>query len=97
LAEFVLSRFVVRQHQTMSYEKSWAGDRCLLQVDGDKVCSTGGYEEVGLGNPRIWSAIRVLQDLWLMGGDGDGVTGLTDVGAGFLAHELAKEEANEVR
>jgi hypothetical protein len=91
LAGFVLSRYVVRQHQSMSYEKSWAGDRCLLQVDGSKVFSTGGYEKIGMGNPRLGSAIQILNDLGLIEEAEDGVTHLTKDGTQFLQHELKKE------
>lgn len=97
LAAFVLQRYAVRQHQTMSYEKSWSGDRCLLMAEGDKVRSPGGYEKIGLGNPRVWSAIRVLKDLGLLADDEEGVTRLTNEGADFLTRELAKEAADEVR
>ncbi len=58
LAEFVLARYAVRQHQAMAFEKGRAGDRCLLQVDGDTVRSTGGYERVGMGSPRFRSAVQ---------------------------------------
>jgi hypothetical protein len=91
LAGFVLSRYVVRQHQAMSYEKSWAGDRCLLQVDGSKVFSTGGFDKIGMGNPRLHSAVQILKDLGLMEDDGDGVTHLTKEGEQFLRDELKKE------
>jgi hypothetical protein len=91
LTGFVLSRYVVRQHQSMSYEKSWTGDRCLLQVDGPKVFSTGGYEKIGMGNPRLRSAIQILIDLGLMEEAEDGVTHLTKDGKKFLQQELRKE------
>ena len=91
LTAFVLSRYVVRQHQSMSYEKSWTGDRCLLQVDGPKVFSTGGYEKIGMGNPRLRSAIQILIDLGLMEEAEDGVTHLTKDGKKFLKQELRKE------
>lgn len=91
LTGFVLSRYVVRQHQSMSYEKSWTGDRCLLQVDGPKVFSTGGYEKIGMGNPRLGSAIQILNDLGLMEEADDGVTYLTKDGKQFLQHEWKKE------
>ncbi len=91
LTGFVLSRYVVRQHQSMSYEKSWTGDRCLLQVDGPKVFSTGGYEKIGMGNPRLGSAIQILNDLGLMEEAEDGVTHLTKDGKQFLQQELRKE------
>lgn len=91
LTEFVLSRYVVRQHQSMSYGKSWAGDRCLLQMDGRKVFSTGGYEKIGMGNPRLRNAIQILIDLGLMEKAEDGVTHLTKDGKKFLQQELRKE------
>lgn len=91
LAGFVLSRYVIQQHQAMSYEKSWRGDRCLLQADGAKVFSTGGYEKIGMGNARLGSAIQVLVDLGLLEDDEDGVTNLTTEGKHFLSRELTKE------
>lgn len=92
LTSFVLSRYVVRQHQSMSYEKSWTGDRCLLQVDGPKIFSTGGYEKIGMGNPRLGSAIQILIDLGLMEEADDGVTYLTKDGKQFLQHEWKMED-----
>jgi hypothetical protein len=91
LTEFVLSRYVVRQHQAMSYAKSSSGDRCLLQTDGEKVFATGHYDEIGLGNPRLRSALQILKDLGLMEDTDDDVTRLTKEGQQFLAQELAKE------
>ena len=91
LTDFVLSRYMVRQHQAMSYEKSWAGDRCLLQVDGSKVFSTDGFDKIGMGNPRLHSAIQILKDLDLMEDDEDGVTHLTREGKQFLWEEMKKE------
>src|SRR5262249_3169022 len=80
LAAFMLSRNVVRQHQSMSYEKSLTGDRCLLQRDDAKIFSTGEYDDIGLGNPRLGSAIQILKDLALMEDKEDGVTHLTQEG-----------------
>ena len=95
LAEFVLFRYVVQQHQSMSYEKSWSGDRCLLQVDGQRIVSTGGYDKIGLGNPRFWSAIQVLKDLGLMEDDEDGVSHLTMEGKQFCKREIAAKEGQD--
>lgn len=96
VAGFVLSRYIVQQHQSMSYEKSWTGDRCLLQVDGQKVFSSGGFEKIGMGNPRLGSAVQILKDLGLIADDEDLVVHLTTEGKHFLERELAKEIANEV-
>ena len=83
MAGFVLSRYIVQQHQSMSYEKSVTGDRCLLQVDGQKVFSPGGFEKIGIGNPRLGSAIQILKDLGLLAGDEDKVVYLTTEGGAF--------------
>jgi hypothetical protein len=96
LTGFVLSRYVVQQHQSMSYEKTWTGERCLLQVDGPKVVSTGGFDKIGMGNPRLRSAIQILTDLGLIELDEESVSRLTSEGDSFLAQELAKEVTHEV-
>lgn len=88
LAAYVLSRYVVQQHQSMSYEKTAAGDRCLLQVDGQKIISESSYEKIGIGNPRLGSAIQILKDLALLVEDQDGLTHLTDDGQTMLEAEL---------
>jgi len=92
----VLSRYVVQQHQSMSYEKTWTGERCLLQVDGPKIFSTGGFDKIGMGNPRLRSAMQILTDVGLMGDDAQGVSRLTAEGKVFLRREKAKEATHEV-
>lgn len=92
LAEVVVSRYVVQQHQSMSYEKTAAGERCILQVDGDRICATGTYEKIGVGNARLGSAMLILSDLALIRTTDSGDTnGLTGEGEAFLDQELAKE------
>jgi hypothetical protein len=95
----VLFRYVIQQHQSMSYEKTWTGERCLLQVDGPKVVSpesSRGYDKIGMGNPRLGSAIQILTDLGLIEEDENGISHLTTEGEEFLKRELAKEVVNEV-
>jgi hypothetical protein len=91
LTQFILSRYVIQQHQAMSYEKSAAGTRCLLQVDGDNVISTAAFEKIGMGNPRLRSAIQILTDLALLDQTDEGVILLTNDGRQLLQEELAKE------
>ena len=96
LALFILSRYVVQQHQSMSYEKSSSGDRCLLQVDGDRVAArpTDAYEKLGMGNPRFRSAASILFDLGLLEMNGDGLTHPSIEGTALLRDELdALEQA----
>jgi hypothetical protein len=90
LAAFVLSRYVVHQHQSMSYEKSAAGDRCLLQVEGDRVSTrpSEAYEKIGMGNPRFPRAVRILRDLGLLEADEHEITRPTDEGLELLRAEL---------
>ena len=88
IAQVVVSRFVVQQHQSMSYEKSSAGNRCLLQVDGSDIGATGTYESIGMGNPRLRSAIRILKDLAFLSDNDDGITTVTDDGVSILEAEL---------
>jgi hypothetical protein len=92
LAEFVLGRYVVQQHQSMSYEKTAKGDRCLLQVDDGKVTTRPNevFEKIGMGNPRFRSAVRILTDLGLLA-EADGLTTVTKDGKKLLDEELAKE------
>ncbi|MEZ6048723.1 MAG: hypothetical protein R3C11_24725 [Planctomycetaceae bacterium] len=88
LADFVLSRYVVQQHQAMAYEKTAKGDRCLLQVDGPKIIADLPHEKIGIGNPRLNSAIQVLTDLALLEEDDNEVTHLTAQGKSLLQAEL---------
>ncbi len=48
LAEFVLSRYVVQQHQSMAYEKTMRGERCLLQVDWREIRAELPHEKIGI-------------------------------------------------
>jgi len=93
---FVLSRYVVQQHQAMSYEKTWTGERCLLQVDGPRIVSPGGFDKIGLGNPRLRSAIQILTDLGLIEEDEEEIAHLTPEGDAFLMDQMAKEVTHEV-
>ena len=91
MAGFVLSRYIVQQHQSMSYEKSVTGDRCLLQVDGQKVFSPGGFEKIGIGNPRLGSAIQILKDLGLIHDEAK------NGGVPLLLGALAEQRFSEAR
>ncbi|MCZ7652549.1 MAG: hypothetical protein M5U13_15810 [Thermoanaerobaculia bacterium] len=92
LARYILSRYVVQQHQSLSYEKSAAGDRCLLQADGDRVATNPGesYEKIGLGNPRWGSALQILVDLGLIVMDDYEVPQVSEDGLRLLETELAQ-------
>jgi hypothetical protein len=89
LTEYVLTRYVVQQHQSLSYEKTFAGERCLLQVDGLRVMSTAAYDTVGVGNPRFRSALQVLKDLALLEDTDDEITKVTQDGRRVLKELLS--------
>ena len=89
LGEYVLSRFIVQQHQSMSYEKTAKGDRCLIQVDGQRISSDGPYEKIGLVNGRLRSAVQVLTDLALIEPDENKIPIVTEEGLEVLREELA--------
>lgn len=91
LASFVLPRFIIQQHQSMSYVKSASGNRCVLQVDGSQVCATGTYDKIGISNARFRSAIQVLADLGLLERDDDKEYTITQEGRKLLKSELAAE------
>lgn len=92
LAEFVLARYVVQQHQAMAYEKSAKGDRCLLQFEGSRISTEQNevYEKIGMGNGRFRSAAQVLVDLGLLAERPDQVKVLTKDGVRLLRDELAR-------
>jgi hypothetical protein len=96
LARYIMSKYVMQQHQSMSFEKTRTGDRCLLQWDGQKVFSTGGYDKIGMGNPRLESAIQILKDVAVIEDNEDRVTYLTQDGKQLLRQKLAKEVEDEV-
>jgi hypothetical protein len=92
LAEYVIRRQVVQQHQSLSYEKTIAGDRCLLQVDGQRVMSDFSYDAIGMHNPRFRSALRILEDLTLIAATDDNPTDVTPEGRQILENALAETE-----
>lgn len=90
----LLNRFVIRQHETMSYEKGFGGSPPLFRFDGRVVVGTETIaENVGAGNPRFPSAMQVLRDLRLIANDGDEGEWLTPDGRDLLDHFLQGAEA----
>jgi len=94
LTSFVLWRYVIQQHESMSYERT--DERCLLQVERPKVVSPGRFDKIGMVNGRLGSAIQILTDLGLIEEDENKVSHLTEEGETFLMREMAKVVTNEV-
>jgi hypothetical protein len=77
----VIWRFVIRQHQTMSYERNFGGTAPLFQVDGTTVIGTStDYTDPRSLNPRLSRALQILDDLGLIEDDGNVGYQLTDDG-----------------
>lgn len=85
----VIWRFVVRQHQTMSYERGFGGVAPLFHVDGNRIVATEtDYTDPHAKNPRFWPAMQILADLKLIVYV-DKAYELTSDGEAWLASELA--------
>jgi hypothetical protein len=88
----VIWRFVVRQHQTMSYERGFGGNAPLFHVDGVTVIGTNtDYTDPRALNVRLRSALQILTDLGLIYWDDDDGYSRTEDGDVWLAAELRNE------
>ena len=86
----LLNKFVVRQHETMSYEKGYGGSPALFRIDGMKIIGTDLVrDDVKPGNARFPSAMQVLKDLRLIASDPEEGTFLTADGRSMLESFLA--------
>lgn len=86
----VIWRFVVRQHQTMSYERGFGGAAPLFHVDGVRIVATEmDYTDPRAKNPRFWPALQILADLNLIVYGDEGYE-LTEDGKAWLVSELAR-------
>ena len=95
LATLLIGRFVVSQHEVLSYEKVWDGSRALFHSDQGVIRWRGlSYDDIVVGNSRFNSAVQVLTDLALVERKEDGsvVEKLTAEGKRFLKAELAGTE-----
>ena len=85
-------RFVVTQHETMSYERGFAGGSSLFRLDGTRVIGAEtDFTDPSSGNPRFLSAVRILKDLELVDEDDDGLPLITEEGRDWLEVELDRE------
>ena len=98
IGEYVLREFVVQQHQSMATMKTKRDDRCLLQQDDNsaRLIAEEAFDKIGMGNPRLGSAIQILTDLGFMSKDDGETLTLTADGREWLKAEMAKETSHEV-
>ncbi len=94
LGKRLIQRFVVRQHETLAYDKSRSGGKILFHTERGRIIGRGiPYDAIGVTNPRFRSAIQVLLDLGWMQKQEDGILALTADGIECLERELAAMEA----
>lgn len=91
LLKRVIWRFVIRQHQTMSYERGFGGTAPLFQVDGSTVIGTSvDYTDPRSTHPRFNRALQILEDLGLIEDDSEVGYWITDDGKNWLRDELSQ-------
>jgi hypothetical protein len=90
ILNLVLWRFVLLQHQTMSYERGFGGSAPLFHIDRTTIIGTDAdFSEPGALNARFFSALQILRDLKLVGYE-DGFS-LSSEGEAWLQRLLAEE------
>jgi hypothetical protein len=95
VAMLVIGRFVVSQHEVLSYEKVWDGSRALFHSEQGVIRPRGlSYDNIVVENSRFSSAVQILVDLALVevGGEDQSQVKLTAEGKRFLRAELAGME-----
>ena len=86
----IIWRFVIRQHQTMSYEWGFGGTAPLFQLDGTTVIGTStDYADPQSPHPRFPRALQILEDLGLIEDDDEIGYRLTEDGETWLNNELS--------
>ena len=95
IAMLVIGRFVVTQHEVLSYEKVWDGSRALFHSEQGVIRWRGlSYDSIVVENSRFYSAVQILEDLALAEHE-DGnrwQVKLTAEGKRLLGGELARME-----
>jgi len=91
LVEAISSRFIVRQHQMMSYERS--GSPPLFSLDGSTLIPREKtYTNHTTPNRRLFSALQILCDLALTEPNDTLGYVLTDRGTDYLLNQLSEQE-----
>jgi hypothetical protein len=90
----VLWRFVLLQHQTMSYERGFGGNAPLFHIDGTTAIGTAtDYIDPSPLSARLPSALQIVTDLGLAIYDDEGESILSSEGRVWLTQLLAAEAA----
>lgn len=88
----VVWRFVIRQHQAMSYARGFGGSAPLFHVDGNTVIGTNeGFTDPRMPNSRLGSALQILDDLGLITFDEEDGYSRTREGDAWFKQEIERE------
>jgi hypothetical protein len=93
ILDVLVWRFVLLQHQTMSYERGFGGSAPLFHIDGTTIIGTEtDFSDPTALNARFSSAIQILRDLGLIVDDDEQGLCLTSEGE-IWSHDLLEKEA----
>jgi hypothetical protein len=88
----VLWRFLLLQHQTMSYERGFGGNAPLFHIDGTTAIGTAtDYTDPSPLSSRLPSALQIVTDLGLATYDDEEESILSGDGQSWLVELLAAE------
>jgi hypothetical protein len=93
VAMLVVGRFVISQHEVLSYEKVWDGSRALFHSEQGVIRWRGlSYDDIAVENSRFYSAVQILEDLALAEHEDNDrwQVRLTAEGGRFLRGELGR-------
>ena len=94
ILELLIWRFVLMQHQTMSYDRGFGGSSPLFHLDNTTIIGTEtDYSNLRALNARSPSAMQILLDLGLIIDDEDQGLRLTSDGESWLSELLEKESS----
>tara|TARA_R110000868_G_scaffold177424_1_gene415874 strand:- start:6672 stop:8195 length:1524 start_codon:yes stop_codon:yes gene_type:complete len=89
----IVWKYIIIQHQRMSYDRGFGGSSALFHLDGTIIVGTGAdYTDPRPENARLPSAVQILVDLGLLERDDEKQVAMTSVGLLWLNTQLKKGE-----
>lgn len=85
----IVWKYLVIQHQRMSYDRGFGGSSALFHLDGTTIVGTGtDYTDPSPENARLPSAFQILVDLGLLKRDVEKQVTMTSAGLSWLKAQL---------